>query len=263
MAARVSVLSLLVEEMRQGRVTVVDLTQPLGTDTPVIDLPPQFAPSPGLSIETISEYDDAGPAWYWNTITLGEHTGTHFDAPVHWITGRDLANNTTDTIPVRQLVGPACVIDVSGEVELYEDFLLTREHVQAWEGEYGKIGPGSWLLLRTDWSKRRTRDAFLNIREDGPHSPGFHKDCLEFLAHERDVLGVGVETVGTDAGQAGTFDPPFPAHTIMHGAGKFGMASLQHLDQLPPVGAIVIAAPLKIVNGSGSPMRVLALVASD
>jgi kynurenine formamidase len=263
MAARVSVLSLLVEEMRQGRVTVVDLTQPLGTDTPVIDLPPPFAPSPGLSIETISEYDDAGPAWYWNTITLGEHTGTHFDAPVHWITGRDLANNTTDTIPVRQLVGPACVIDVSGEVELYEDFLLTREHVQAWEGEYGKIAPGSWLLLRTDWSKRRTREAFLNIREDGPHSPGFHKDCLEFLAHERDVLGVGVETVGTDAGQAGTFDPPFPAHTIMHGAGKFGMASLQNLDQLPPVGAIVIAAPLKIVNGSGSPMRVLALVTNE
>ena len=263
MAPPVSVLSLLVEEMRRGRVTVVDLTQPLGPDTVVIDLPPQFAPSPGLSMETISEYDEAGPAWYWNTITLGEHTGTHFDAPVHWITGRDLANNTTDTIPARLLIGPACVVDVSGEVAQYEDFLLTREHVQAWEGEHGKIEPGSWLLLRTDWSKRRGRDAFLNIREDGPHSPGFHKDCLEFLAHERDVLGVGVETVGTDAGQAGMFDPPFPAHTIMHSAGKFGLASLTHLDQLPSVGAVVIAAPLKIVNGSGSPMRVLALVTQE
>ena len=259
MTSPVTVLSLLVEELRNGRVRVVDLTQPLDANTPVIELPDMFAQSPGLSIEQISQYDDNGPAWYWNTLTLGEHTGTHFDAPAHWISGKDRANNTTDTIPVRQFVGAACVIDVSPEVAQYEDYLLTREHVQAWEGEHGKIASGSWLLLRTDWSKRQGREAFLNAAEDGPHSPGFHPDCVHFLAHERDVLGVGVETVGTDAGQAGGFDPAFPAHTIMHGAGKLGLASLNNLDQLPPTGAIVIAAPLKIVNGSGSPVRVIAL----
>ncbi|MCB0065296.1 MAG: cyclase family protein [Caldilineaceae bacterium] len=259
MTSPVTVLSLLAEELRNGHVKVVDLTQSLGPDTPVIALPEIFAQSPGLSIEVISHYDDNGPAWYWNTITLGEHTGTHFDAPVHWVTGKDRANNTTDTIPVRQFVGPACVIDVSKEVAAYEDYLLTREHVQAWEGEHGKIAPGSWLLLRTDWSKRQGREAFLNAKEDGPHSPGFHPDCVRFLAHERDVLGVGVETVGTDAGQAGGFEPPFPAHNIMHGSGKLGLASLNNLDQLPPTGAIIIAAPLKIVNGSGSPVRVIAL----
>lgn len=259
MSAPVTVLSLLVEELRNGRVKVVDLTQPLGPDTPVIDLPPIFAPSPGLTLEVISHYDDKGPAWYWNTLHLGEHTGTHFDAPVHWITGKDRANNTTDTLPVRQFIGPACVVDVSKEVVQYEDFLLTREHVQAWEGEHGQIAPGAWLLLRSDWSKRQGREAFLNAREDGAHSPGFHPDCLRFLAHERDVLGVGVETVGTDAGQAGAFDPPFPAHNIMHGSGRLGLASLCNLDQLPPTGAVVIAAPLKIVNGSGSPLRVIAL----
>ena len=164
MSAPVTVLSLLVEELRNGRVKVVDLTQPLGPDTPVIDLPPIFAPSPGLTVEVISHYDDKGPAWYWNTLHLGEHTGTHFDAPVHWITGKDRANNTTDTLPVRQFVGPACVVDVSKEVAQYEDFLLTREYVQAWEGEHGKIAPGSWLLLRSDWSKRQGREAFLNAR---------------------------------------------------------------------------------------------------
>ncbi len=259
MSRPVTVLSLLVEELRNGRVKVVDLTQPLGPETPVIELPDMFAQSPPLSIEQISQYDDNGPAWYWNTLTLGEHTGTHFDAPVHWVTGKDRANNTTDTIPVRHFVGAACVIDVSKEVAEYEDYLLTREHVQAWEGEHGQIQPGSWLLLRTDWHKRQGRAAFLNAREDGPHSPGFHPDCVRFLAHERDVLGVGVETVGTDAGQAGGFEPPFPAHNIMHGAGKLGLASLSHLDQLPPTGAVVIAAPLKIVNGSGSPVRVIAL----
>ncbi len=262
MSTPVTVLSLFVEELRNGRVRVVDLTQPLGPETPVIELPDIFAASPGVSVELISQYDDKGPAWYWNTITLGEHTGTHFDAPVHWITGKDRANNTTDTIPVRQFVGPACVIDVSKEVAHYEDYLLTREQVQAWEGEHGKIAPGSWLLLRTDWSKRQGRDAFLNARADGAHSPGFHPDCVRFLAHERDVLGLGVETVGTDAGQAGGFEPPFPAHTIMHGAGKLGLASLNNLDQLPPTGAVIIAAPLKLVNGSGSPVRVLALTAA-
>jgi len=259
MSTPVTVLSLLVEELRNDRIKVVDLTQPLSPDTPVIELPDIFAPSPGLSVERISQYDDKGPAWYWNTIRLGEHTGTHFDAPAHWITGKERANNTTDTIPVRQFVGPACVIDVSKEVAQYADFLLTREVVQAWEGEYGKIPAGAWLLLRTDWSKRQSRAAFLNTKEDGAHSPGFHPDCLRYLAQERNVLGVGVETVGTDAGQAGTFDPPFPAHNIMQGNGKFGLASLCNLDQLPPTGAVVIAAPLKLVNGSGSPLRVLAL----
>lgn len=263
MSAKVTVLSLLVEEMRSGRVRVVDLTSPLGPETPVIDLPPQFGASPGVTMELISKYDDKGPAWYWNILRMGEHTGTHFDAPVHWITGKDYANNSTDTIPARQFVGPACVIDVSKEVAQYEDFLLTRQHVLAWEGENGKIQPGSWVLLRTDWSKREGREAFLNIHSDGPHSPGWHKDCVQFLAQERDVLGVGVETVGTDAGQAGMFDPPFPCHTLMHGAGKFGLASLRNLDQLPPTGAVVIAAPLKIVKGSGSPLRVLALVAGE
>ena len=116
------------------------------------------------------------------------------------------------------------------------------------------------MLLRTGWSRRTDPKAFLNVAADGPHSPGFHADASRLLAHDRDVLGVGVETIGTDAGQAGTFDPPFPNHTIMHGAGKFGLASLCNLDQLPPTGAIVIAAPLKIVDGSGSPLRVLALV---
>jgi kynurenine formamidase len=212
-----------------------------------------------LTLELISKYDDKGPAWYWNILNLGEHTGTHFDAPVHWITGKDHPNNTTDTIPPDKLVAPAVVVDVSAETAANEDFLMTSERVKQWEAEHGKIPAGAWFLMRTDWSKRTGREAFLNAKEDGPHSPGFAPECVTFLAQERDVLGVGVETVGTDAGQAGGFDPPFPCHTLMHGAGKFGLASLTNLDQLPPTGSLVIAAPLKIVNGSGSPLRVLAL----
>ena len=254
-----SLLMQLVAELNAGTINVVDLTQPLGPDTPVIGLPPIFASSPGVSLEVISRFDDNGPAWYWNTITMGEHTGTHFDAPVHWITGKDLPDNACDTIPAKRFVGPACVIDVTSECDADPDFLLLPEHVVAWETIHGRIPVGAWVLLRTGWSRRADAKAFLNVRDDGPHTPGFHRSTSELLARDRDVLGVGVETVGTDAGQAGTFDPPFPNHATMHGAGKFGLASLTNLDRLPPVGAIVIAAPLKIVRGSGSPVRVLAI----
>lgn len=252
-------LTLLLEDLAAGRLRVVDLTKPLGPDTPVIRLPPPFADSPGVTIETLSQFDDRGPAWYWNTLRLGEHTGTHFDAPVHWITGRDLPENACDTIPARKFIGPACVIDVTADVEADSDFLVSPERIERWEAEHGRIPAGAWVLLRTGWSRRITAADYLNAGPDGPHSPGFAPAASTLLARERDVLGVGVETVGTDAGQAASFDPPFANHAIMHGAGKFGLASLCNLDQLPPTGALLIAAPLKIVAGSGSPLRVIAI----
>jgi len=249
-----STLAQLLDDLGTGRLKVIDLTQPLGPETPVIDLPPMFAASPGVTIDVISRYDDKGPAWYWNSLRFGEHTGTHFDAPVHWITGRDRPESACDTIPPARFIGPACVIDVEAEVAQDHDFLLQAKHLERWEAAHGRVPRGAWVLLRTGWSRRTDRAAF-----SSPHSPGFDALTSRLLAIDRDVLGVGVETIGTDAGQAGTFTPPFPNHSIMHGAGKFGLASLCNLDQLPPTGAIVIAAPLKIVHGSGSPLRVLAI----
>ncbi len=260
MVTTATTLAQLADDLVAGRVNVIDLTQPLHPGTPVIELPPEFAASPGVTIETISKYDNAGPAWYWNTIRMGEHTGTHFDAPVHWITGKDLPDNACDTLPAQRFVAPACVIDVSDSVAADDDFVLEPAHVEAWESAHGGIPPGTWVLMRTDWSRRTEPKAFRNVRDDGPHSPGPSTATVKLLAHDRDVLGFGVETIGTDAGQAAGLDPPFPAHHIMQGAGKFGLASLCNLDQLPPTGAVVIAAPLKIVDGSGSPVRALALV---
>jgi kynurenine formamidase len=252
------ILQQLMDELAAGRLRIVDLTQPLGPDTPVIDLPPMFAASPPCRVDVISRYDERGPAWYWNTLHLGEHTGTHFDAPIHWVTGRDLADNACDTIAARRFVGPAAVIDVRREAERDADYLLTVADLERWEAVHGRIARGSWVLLHTGWSTR-TGSAFVNAGSDGPHSPGFHPDTSRLLAQDRDILGVGVETIGTDAGQAGRFDPPFPNHHLMHGAGRFGLASLCNLDQLPPTGAIVVAAPLKIVRGSGSPVRAFAI----
>jgi len=253
------VLAELLEELANGRLRVVDLTQPLSPQTPLLPLPPQFNNTPAFKLWELSRYDQRGPAWYWNGFETGEHTGTHFDAPIHWVSGKDLPDNSVDCIPPRKFIGPACVIDISAESASQPDYLVTPELIQQWEQKYGHIPAGAWVLLRTDWSKRKDATDYINAKEDGPHTPGLSKECSALLAHERDVLGVGVETVGTDAGQAFTFNPPFPNHYLMHGSGKFGLASLCNLDQLPPTGAIVIAAPLKIVGGSGSPLRVIAL----
>ncbi|MBF6569849.1 MAG: cyclase family protein [Candidatus Binataceae bacterium] len=250
----------LVESLAAGRVRIVDLTRPLSPQTPIINLPPQFAQPPRFAIETMSRYDPRGPTSYSNAIHVWEHTGTHFDAPIHWVTGKDLPANACDTIPAHKFIGPACVIDVTAQAAKDPDFLLMPEHILEWETRYGRIPTQSWVLLRTGWSKREGA-AFLNEDATGAHSPGPHVSASRLLAHERDVLGIGVETVGTDAGQARSLDPPFPNHATMHGAGKFGLASLCNLDQLPPTGSIVVAAPLKIVAGSGSPVRVLGLVA--
>ena len=252
------VLQQLVDELRTGKLRVIDLTQPLSSETPILPLPSQFANTPGFELRELSHYDERGPAWYWNAFSTGEHTGTHFDAPIHWVSGKGLSDNSVDRIPASKFIGPACVIDVAAKVEADPDFLLTPQAVKDWESQHGKIPAGAWVLLRTGWSKRKGAD-YINLKEDGLHTPGWTKECSQFLAHERDILGVGVETVGTDAGKAVGFDPPFSNHFFMHGSGKFGLASLTNLDQLPATGAVVIAAPLKIVNGSGSPLRVIAI----
>src|SRR6202047_435474 len=140
------ILAQLVGGIMTGGIRVIDLTVPLGADTPVIKLPPQFAPSKAFELDEISRYDSRGPAWYWNNFSCGEHTGTHFDAPIHWVTGKDYPQNATDTFPAAKFFAPACVIDVSREFAADPDFLLTPWHVQAWEERHGRIEAGSWVL---------------------------------------------------------------------------------------------------------------------
>jgi kynurenine formamidase len=250
-----SLLQTLAEELEAGRIEVVDLTTPLSEDTPIIDLPPELGQPWRFARELISRYDDAGPVFYWNNISLCEHTGTHFDAPVHWLPGKDL--DDVSQIPPGRLVGPAAVLDFSAQAAADPDFLLEREHVEAWQEEHGPLPAGGWLLYRTGWDVRTGEEEFLN----GGHTPGVAVDCARWLAEETEVVGIGVETVGTDAGLAGGFeDKPYPCHWYFQGAGKYGLTQLKNLARLPAQGAVVVASPLPIVGGSGSPARVLALV---
>ena len=254
-----SVLSALAEAIRSATVDVIDLTAPLSSSTPILQLPEPFGNTVPFTLHEISRYDERGPAWYWNDISTGEHTGTHFDAPIHWVTGRD--GQDVSQVPLTRLIAPAAVLDFSAQAAADADFLLEVDHIKEWESQHGALPEGGWLLYRTGWDSRsHSQDEFLNANETGPHTPGVSVECARWLAEESPVMGFGVETVGTDAGAAHSFDPPFPCHAMLLGAGKYGLTQLQNLSRLPDHGAVVIAGPLPIVGGSGSPCRVLALV---
>jgi kynurenine formamidase len=254
-----SVLTALTDALNSATVEVIDLTAPLSASTPVIKLPEQFGQTATFSLHEISRYDDRGPAWYWNDITTGEHTGTHFDAPVHWVTGRD--GEDVAQVPLGSMIRPAVLLDFSAQAAGDPDFLLEIKDVRDWEQAHGPLPAGGWLLYRTGWDTRSdSQERFLNANETGPHTPGISVECARWIAEESPVIGVGVETVGTDAGAAHSFDPPFPCHSMLLGAGKYGLTQLQNLAQVPATGAVLVVLPLPITGGSGSPCRALALV---
>ncbi len=258
-------LDLFVNALNAKQLKIIDLTHTLSESFPALQLPEQFGQTVGFKKEKISQYDDAGPGWYWNNFTCGEHTGTHFDAPAHWITGKDYKDGTVDTIDPSHFIRPAVVIDASSEVAKDENWVLTKEFLENWESIHGRIPRGAWVLFRTDWSKRLSTQgaaAYVNMKENGANTPGPSQEAVEWMIHERDVHGFGVETINTDAGQSYAWPVAYPCHTLMHGANKYGLQCLQNLDQLPPTGSLIISAPLKIDQGSRSPLRVLAVVSA-
>ena len=193
----------------------MDLTQTLAPEFPQIVLPPEFGQAAPFRIDEVSHYDERGPAWYWNNFSCGEHTGTHFDAPIHWVSGRDLPNNATDTIPVqradRRGLRDRLFARSRGGSRFPAD---GRLRLRRWERHHGRIPERSWVLMRTDWSKRRDPVAYQNLDGTGQHTPGPDAAVVRFLVEERDVIGFGSEAIGTDAGQGFTSSRPIPA--ILH-----------------------------------------------
>lgn len=252
-------LALLLAGLAEGRIEVIDLTTPLSPDTPALRLPEPLPNVIDLRLEQVAAYDERGPLWAHNNIHVGEHFGTHVDAPVHWISGR--AGRDVSQLPVERLVGPAAVIDMASEVAANPDFLLEIEHVKAWEDTHGRLPKGAWLLFRTGWDQFGHDEAlFLNTDETGPHTPGISATCARWLAEETEIAGFGVETVGIDAGAGFSLEPPFPAHHFLLGNDKYGVTSLKNVNRLPATGAFIVVTPLPIVGGTASPARVLAFI---
>jgi kynurenine formamidase len=159
----------------------------LGPETPLLKLPPDFAKdTPPIKIHRISEYDKDGPFWAWNWLELGEHSGTHFDAPHHWITGKDYADGYTDTLPVQRLVAPVNVLDFSAECGAEPGFPADHRPCegmggQAWRDQRGRMGGAAVRLGQA----RHDENLFLNANETGPHTPGPTAEVIQYLIWTR------------------------------------------------------------------------------
>ena len=193
-----------------------------------------------------------------NNFATAEHGGTHLDAPVHFAEGRW----SVDQIPVEQLVGAASVVDVSARCATQPDYQVTVDDLTAWETTNGSLD-GSILLIRTDFSKRWPDAAgYLGTAERGEaavpklHFPGLHPDAARWLAANRTVKAVGIDTASIDYGQSTLFE----THRGLYERNIPGLENLTNLDRLPARGATLVALPMKIKGGSGAPLRAIAML---
>ena len=186
-----------------------------------------------------------------------EHGGTHLDAPIHF----SEKGWTSDQIPIDRFVGPAFVIDISAQCVSNPDYTLSVQDIMAWEKKHGKIPTNSIVLLRTGWGKFWP-DKKKYLGDDRPgetsnlHFPSFSKESAEFLVQQRKVKGVGIDTASIDPGTS----KDFIAHQIFTGANVYGLENVAHLEEVPEKGATLIAMPMKIENGTGGPVRIIAVL---
>jgi kynurenine formamidase len=191
--------------------------------------------------------------YFTRSFWMLEHYGTHLDAPAHFPPGK----TTVDQIPVKQLFGPAVVIDVRAESGKDADYQLAVARIEDWEKRHGRIPEGAIVLLRTGWASRwpdvqkyRNQDASGKM-----HFPGFSVEAAKLLM-ERKVSGLGCDTLSIDPG----ISSDFAVHHVALGAGLYHLENLTNMSELPETGAFLIVAPIKLEGGSGGPARVFALL---
>jgi len=232
---------------------VIDLSHDYGPDTlfwPAT--PPQT-----FQLETLFRGQTAGGFFYAANKFCGpEHGGTHMDAPLHFADGKWSAAD----VPVDRLVAPAVVLDVRRQAAADRDYRLTAQDVAAWEAGHGRIPAGAIVLLRTGWSERwpdRLRYFGSPSTSDAKdlHFPSYGAEAAKLLL-ERGVGAIGVDTASIDHGPS----RDFPVHRLTAAANVPGLENLDHLDQLPEMGAWLVALPMKIAGGTGGPLRAVALL---
>ena len=224
--------------------TVMDLTLPLGPET--VMWPGETAPFAEV-VETVKHDGN-----YARRVHLSEHSGTHVDAPNHFVEG---GQAVTD-LPLQTLISPAVVIDASVDINGDGDAVLELATVKAWEEKHGVIPAGCVVLLRTGWEDLYDQPQRYGAGPDGLHFPGFGVEAASYLV-ERGVVGIGIDTLGIDAGA----DLDFPVHRhVTLPKQVWHIENLTNLKSLPATGALVFVGVLPLVDGSGSPARILALV---
>lgn len=230
--------------LRGGFTTIHDLTHTLSPETPVF---PLFDP-----LQIVQRFMLAEHGFDGNELTLNEHTGTHLDAPVHFAAG----GLSTDQMDPRQFFAPLVVISISDRAMRDADTSVTVEDVRAWEQQHGRLPDGAFVAMNAGWDRRiGDSEAFLNADAQGMHFPGFSAEAAQFLTEDRDIVGVGVDTLSLDVGTS----MDFAAHLTFLPAGKYGLELMANLDDVPPAGATLIVGAPKHRGGTGGPARVFAV----
>lgn len=227
---------------------VVDLTHPINAQTPAFEA----SAKPLFSAKTVATLEK--DKYFARSISLPEHFGTHIDAPAHFVRGLW----TVDTIPPERLIGPLVVLDVSAKVKGNSDYQISVEDIARWEHVHGQIPAGAIVMARTGWSARwNSPKDFRNADSKGAmHFPGYSLDTARFLVEGRSIFGLGIDTLSIDYGPS----PDFPVHQYTLAHSVYQLEDVANLDRVPASGAIVVVAPMKLEGGSGSPVRILALL---
>lgn len=225
--------------------TMVDLTHVWSPTFPV------FAGAEYLSEEVV--YTVAEHGYYVKRLHFEEHTGTHLDAPAHFIEG----GLTADVLPIENFIAPIIVVDISEKAAEDDDAALTVDDLMAWEASYGPIPERAFVAMYSGWESRIAEpDTYVNVDAEGvQHYPGFDPEAAAFLVEERDIVGIGVDTLSQDPGNS----EDFGTHVTILGAGKYAVENVANLAQLPPLGANVIVGGPKHEAASGGPARVYAV----
>ena len=231
--------------LANGFRTVYDLTHTFSPKLPVF---PAFKP-----VQIRQRFTIAKDGFFANEVTFDEHTGTHLDAPVHFAAG----GSTADRIVPDRLFAPLAVVSIDARAAKDPDTLVTVDDLLAWEMRYGRLPQGAFVAMRSGWDARIGDPArFLNKDTNGTmHAPGFSEQAARFLVRERNIVGVGVDTLSLDAAEA----QKFLAHLMLLGAGKYGVELLANLGAVPPSGATIIVGGPKLQGASGGPARVFAV----
>ncbi len=223
----------------------LDLTHVLGPGTP------GFPGFPSFKIEPSALHQRDG--FYGNMITMWEHTGTHMDAPVHFAPN----GLYVDQIKPESLIVPAVVLDLRARAARDPDTVVTPDDIRAWERRYGRIPANAAVLMSTDWGQRiGSVETYRNTDSGGVmHFPGFGKEAIDFLLAERNIAGIGVDTLSLDHGPSTTF----AVHNTFLPSNRWGLENLAHLSLLPPSGATLFVGAPKVASGSGGPCRIMAV----
>jgi len=223
----------------------VDLTHELSPEVPL------FPGAEPMRITTLVTVRQNG--YYGNRLDLWEHSGTHMDAPAHFAEG----GLTAEKLPVETLIAPLAVIHIHEKAARDPDAQVTLDDLMAYERQHGRLPKGALVAMHSGWEARwKDPKAFLNQDASGTlHFPGFSPEAAEFLVREREIVGVGVDTLSLDFGPS----KDFKAHLILLGAGKYGLENLANLAQVPPAGALIFVGAPKHRGASGGPVRAVAV----